>query len=102
MLVKTEGMAAQCYVDQIVKPHCMLFFTRHISHVFKQDNVPSNTARVTIDLLLQHNIRTIPWPALGPVLSSTGHLWYEIQRWQNQVVPRPTTRVEVEAAFVRA
>ena len=47
----------------------------------------------------QHNIRIIPWPALSP--NPIKHLWDEIQRKLNEVLPRSITAADLSVAFLR-
>ena len=39
---------------------------RHHHHMFPQDKARAHTARANRNLLQQHNIRIMPWPALSP------------------------------------
>lgn len=84
-----NGITAQHYIGQILKPPIILFFPWHHNHVFQQDTSPSHTASVTIDFQCQYNMRTMPWPALSLDLNPTENPWDEIQRQLNQEVPRP-------------
>lgn len=61
----------------------------------------THTARATMDFVRQHYIRAMPGPALSPDSNPIEHLWDEIHRRLSQVVPRPTTHAELEAAFLR-
>jgi transposase len=69
--------------------------------MFQQDNARAHTARATMDFLQQHNIRTMPWPALSPDLNPIEHLWDEVQRKLNEVRPTPMTAADLSVAFLR-
>ncbi|XP_071094228.1 uncharacterized protein [Haliotis cracherodii] len=88
-------------IDQILRPYIVPYFAHHQNHVFQQDNARPHTARLTRNFLHQHNIQTMPLPAMSPDLKPIERLWDEIQRRLNQVVPTPRTRADLEAAFVR-
>lgn len=85
-LESENGVTAQHYVDQILKPHFVPFFVPHHSHVFQQDNSSFHTSRDSMKFLRQHNIRTRTWPVLSSNLNPIEHPWVEIQRRLNQVV----------------
>uniref|UniRef100_A0A672GCT7 Tc1-like transposase DDE domain-containing protein n=1 Tax=Salarias fasciatus TaxID=181472 RepID=A0A672GCT7_SALFA len=63
--------------------------------MFQQHNAHAHTAILTRDFLQQHNIRTLPWPALSPDINLIEHLWDEIQRRLNDIRPRSTTAAEL-------
>ena len=64
--------------------------------IFMQDGAPAHTARTTQNLLQQHNIRQLPWPAKSPDLNVIEHLWDElnIRVRKRRVAPRNLQQLE--------
>lgn len=57
-------------------------------------------ARIIIDFLRQHNMKTIRWSSLNPAGKPIEQLWDETQRRLNHEAPRPTARLELDAVFL--
>lgn len=87
----------QCWPHPKTSHHAHLC----ISPKFLQNNATFHMVRVTMDFLHQPYIRTMLWPALSLYFNAVEHMWNEIQRQLNQVVPRSTTCVELEALVLR-
>ena len=49
--------------------HIVPYAGRHQHHMFPQVKARAHTARANRNLLQQHNIRIMPWPALSPDLN---------------------------------
>lgn len=96
-----NGVNAARYTDQVLRPHVVPHFARHRNHTFQHDNARAHSARATRDFLQQKNVTVMPWPALSPDLNPIEHLWDEIQRKLNDVIPSPTTSVELQASFLQ-
>ena len=60
----------------------------------------SGDTKAISDLLQQHNITSMPWPALCPDLSPIEPLRDEIQSQLDQVQPRSRTAAALSAAFL--
>ena len=97
-----NGVNAQRYIQQVIRPHVIPFLARHQNMTFQQDNARPHAARVTHQVLQQHNVRTMPWPALSPDLNPIEHFWDELQRQINQVRPRPATAAALRQAILQA
>lgn len=97
-----NGVTAQRYIDQVLRPHLLPFSQGRRNFTLQHDNARPHTARITANFLQQHNIQVMPWPALSPDLNPIEHLWDRVQRELNRVLPRPTTAAELERALLRA
>ena len=95
-----HGVTAQRYIDQVIRPHVVPFFTQHQNPPFQQDNARPHVARATMDFLQQHNIRILQWPALSSDLNPIERLWDEVQRRLNEARPVPTTADELRTAVL--
>ena len=103
-----NGVTAQRYINQVLRPSVVPFFHQHGNFIL-QDNARPHTARLTANFLQQHNIRVMPWPARSPDLNPIEHFWNALQQhfwdalqrhfWDalqrelNRVQPRPRTHL---------
>ena len=92
-----NGVMALRYINQVLQ----WYFGRHQHHMFPQDNARAHTTIATRDFLQQHNIKSMPWPALSPDLNPTELVWDESRTKLNEVRPRPITAADLSVAFLR-
>ena len=78
-----NGVNAQRYIDQVLRPHVVPFWVNHQNFLFQQDNAKAHTASTTQQFLQANNINTMPCPALSPDLNLIEHLWDKIKRGLN-------------------
>ena len=93
-----NGVTAQRYINQVLRPVVVPHFQQHRNLTLQQDNARPHTANVTRQFLQQQGIRVIQWPAVSPDMNPIEHLWDHIQRELNQIQPRPTTARQLEQA----
>ena len=75
-----RGLTARCYINQVLRPHVVPFFTQHPGSLFQQDNARVHSAFLTQNFLQANEIHVLDWPALSPDLAPTEHLWNELGR----------------------
>ena len=66
---------------------------------FQQDNARPHVARVTLDILRQQLINTLPWPSLSPNLSPIEHVWAELGRRVRSRPVQPAYLQQLKAAL---
>ena len=75
-----RGLTARHYIDQVLWPHVVPFFTQHPRYLFQQDNARAHSAVLTQNFLQANEIHVLDWPALSPDLAPIEHLWDELGR----------------------
>ena len=78
-LIILEGnLNAQRYCDKVLEAVALPFLRRRHQDgqeaMFQQDNARPHTAWVTTNLLDQHQVRVLPWPAVSPDYSPIEHV----------------------------
>ena len=72
---RQQGLTAQRYVDEILRPLALPYVAAHPGMVLQQDNARAHTARLTQQFLQANNIPVLPWPAYSLDLNPIEHLW---------------------------
>ena len=91
-----NGVTAQRYINQVLRPVVLPYIHQHNHLVFQHDNARAHSARETANFLQQHNNRVLPWPALSLDMNPIEHFWDHIQRELNNMQPRPDTAPQLE------
>jgi transposase len=91
-----NGVNAQRYIDQVLRPVVVPHFQQHANLTLQQDNARPHTARVTTHFLQQHGITVMQWPALSPDLNPIEHFWDHLQRQLNVAQPRPANARQLQ------
>ena len=94
-----NGITAQRYINQVLRPVAVPYIQQHNNLVLQHDNARAHSARQTVAFLQQNNIRVVPWPALSPDLNPIEHFWDHIQRELNNLQPRPATAPQLERSI---
>ena len=94
-----NGVTAQRYIDQVLRPKAVPHFQLHRNLCLQQDNACPHMARLTRAFLQQNNIPVMHLPALSPDLNPIEHLWDHLQRKLNAFTPRPITVLQLEHAL---
>ena len=90
---------AIAFCDTILQPHVLPFMAQHRLQLFQQDNARPHVARVTLDLLRQQLVNTLPWPSLSPDLIPIEHVWAELGRRVRSRRVQPANLQQLEAAL---
>ncbi|KAK7098922.1 hypothetical protein V1264_003137 [Littorina saxatilis] len=93
-----NGVNADRYINQVLRPFVVPFFQRYRNCLFQQDNARPHTARATQDFLRHNNVNLLPHPARSPDLNPIEHFWDIMQRRINALARRPRTAAELRAA----
>lgn len=107
MLVQSAGITPQ-RSDTLTRfyvmtscPSSQAIIGKHSSMKMLHTHTCVPEARLIMHFMCQRNIRTMPWPALGPDLTFSEYFWNEIQIRLINVIPRLTTLVKLWTDFRR-
>ena len=79
LLILNGNLNVQRYINEVLTPEVISFLQRNGPNLtFQQDNARTHVARVVTNVLNQHNVATLPWPAMSPDLSPIEHVWDEL------------------------
>ncbi|KAK7105528.1 hypothetical protein V1264_016894 [Littorina saxatilis] len=98
---RRNGVNADRYINQILRPYVVQFVQRHRNCLFQQDNARPHTARATQDFLRHNSNNLLPHPARSPDLNPIEHFWDIMQRRINALARRPRTAAELRAAVTQ-
>ena len=100
LVVVNGNLTAQRYIDEVLRPSVLPFFTTHPDvDIFQQDNARAHSARVTTAFLDNQNIQRLPWPAFSPDLSPIEHLLDQLGQAVRRRQPAPVTLRQLENAL---
>ena len=81
MVVMQGNLNARRYIDDVLRPHVILFLHRQGPGVtFQHDNTRTHTALITRQFQAQNNVDVLPCPAVSPDLNPIEHVWDELGR----------------------
>ena len=86
-LVIVGNLNAARYQNEILRPVAIPHIRENRGMIFMQDNARPHTARTTLQLLQENNVRTLDWPACSPDLNPIEHVWDEVDRRVRQRGP---------------
>ena len=87
-----NGVTAQCYIDNVLRPVVLPYMAAHPGMMFQQDNAWPHTGRITSQFLQQNNTDPLPWPSMSPDLCLIEHLWDQLGQRINPL-PHPPRNV---------
>lgn len=96
-----NGVNADRYINQVLRPYVVPFVQRYRNCLFQQDNARPHTARATQDRLRHNSVNILPHPARSPDLNPIEHFWDIMQRRINALARRPRTAAELRAAVTQ-
>ena len=98
-LVEIEGnLTARRYCDEILVPHVLPYIDVH-DGLFQHDNARPHVARISQEVLQNHRIEVLDWPARSPDLNPIEHLWDELDRQVRKRRQPPHNRGQLMAAL---
>ena len=97
-----NGVTAQRYVDQVLRPVTVPFLAAHPGMTLMQDNARAHTARLTTQFLQQNNVNVLPWPAMSPDMNPIEHVWDQMGYALARLNVRPRNVVELRQAVLQA
>ena len=94
------NLTAVRYRDEILNPLVLPFIQAQRRNItFQHDNARPHVARVVNNFLRQHNVQTLPWPAVSPDLSPIEHVWDEMESMLRRQPNQPTTLPQLAQAL---